>query len=525
MAVIQISRIQQRRGKTLQTGVPQLASGEFGWSVDTQELYIGNGSVAEGAPAVGNTRILTEHDNIFQIAQGTYTFKNPEIDTGSNINTGAPRTYQSKLDDFANARDFAANPDALVDITSRVQSAVNATCELRQTLYFPAGRYIVSGTIYLPPNTKIVGEGPGKTVIVTNSTGTIFQTVDGERNQLPNIISSGATPQHVHLQGLTLVSTSTNANPIVQLDCLNNSVVEDCQFSGAGPLDTSTVGIELRGQGAITCENIAIKGCCFNDLGVAIKSDYDIKKISVTDNVFGTLANGLDRGIVLAENLTGSSPQLIGPVDIAVSSNVFESINQEAIYVGPTPYGNEPVRSSNNKFNLVGNGTNQNEYTQVSDVITFRSFGNSSTDDSFGRLDQLNHSDLVQYNTIKPVISGPAFVNQRIMIPSLINGSGTYPLFAWPTSQYDIDDISSPGQCIMLNYFYHNTADQITRKGKVQVVRNSSTSTVSDSFFYSGSSDGGITFKVDSTRDDVTLVSFDCSGGQALLSCSVEITQ
>ena len=60
MAVVQISKIQVRRGKKTVSGIPQLASGELGWAVDTQELYIGNGSVAEGAPAVGNTKILTE---------------------------------------------------------------------------------------------------------------------------------------------------------------------------------------------------------------------------------------------------------------------------------------------------------------------------------------------------------------------------------------------------------------------------------------------------------------------------------
>jgi hypothetical protein len=63
MAITSISRIQQRRGRANSgTGLPQLASGELGWAIDTQELYIGNGAVSEGAPFVGNTRILTEHD-------------------------------------------------------------------------------------------------------------------------------------------------------------------------------------------------------------------------------------------------------------------------------------------------------------------------------------------------------------------------------------------------------------------------------------------------------------------------------
>jgi hypothetical protein len=63
MAIYQISRIQVRSGKKGgSTGVPQLATGEFAWAVDSQELFIGNGPLFDGAPEIGNTRILTEHD-------------------------------------------------------------------------------------------------------------------------------------------------------------------------------------------------------------------------------------------------------------------------------------------------------------------------------------------------------------------------------------------------------------------------------------------------------------------------------
>ena len=41
MAVVQISKIQVRRGEENQTGIPQLAGGEFGWAEDTENLYIG----------------------------------------------------------------------------------------------------------------------------------------------------------------------------------------------------------------------------------------------------------------------------------------------------------------------------------------------------------------------------------------------------------------------------------------------------------------------------------------------------
>lgn len=59
MAVIQISRIQQRRG--LEADLPSLSSAELGWSVDTRKLYIGNGTTEEGAPSLGKTEILTQY--------------------------------------------------------------------------------------------------------------------------------------------------------------------------------------------------------------------------------------------------------------------------------------------------------------------------------------------------------------------------------------------------------------------------------------------------------------------------------
>jgi hypothetical protein len=81
MAIVQISQIKHRRG--LQDDLPQLSSAELGWSVDTQKLYIGNGTLAEGAPEVGNTRILTTADLPF--ANSTVLGQTLSNNTTSNI--------------------------------------------------------------------------------------------------------------------------------------------------------------------------------------------------------------------------------------------------------------------------------------------------------------------------------------------------------------------------------------------------------------------------------------------------------
>jgi hypothetical protein len=69
--ITQISRIQQRRG--LQENLPQLASGELGWAVDTRKLYIGNGTIEEGAPSTGVTEILTQYSPLNYFIGNTAT--------------------------------------------------------------------------------------------------------------------------------------------------------------------------------------------------------------------------------------------------------------------------------------------------------------------------------------------------------------------------------------------------------------------------------------------------------------------
>ena len=82
MAIVQISRIQIRRGQKNQNeGLPQLASGELAWAIDSQELFIGNGSLSEGAPFVGNTKVLTQSDDLFELA-ASYTYKKGLTQTG-----------------------------------------------------------------------------------------------------------------------------------------------------------------------------------------------------------------------------------------------------------------------------------------------------------------------------------------------------------------------------------------------------------------------------------------------------------
>jgi hypothetical protein len=62
VAIVQISQVTNRKGRA--ADLPQLAGAELGWSTDTRQLWIGNGTLADGAPVIGNTEILTEFSEI-----------------------------------------------------------------------------------------------------------------------------------------------------------------------------------------------------------------------------------------------------------------------------------------------------------------------------------------------------------------------------------------------------------------------------------------------------------------------------
>lgn len=194
MAITQISRIQHRRG--LQQDLPQLASAEFGWSVDTRKLYIGNGTIEEGAPTIGVTEILTEHSEILTLTADIYSFKGlmatgVAIETGPSPTLPIRRTVQDKFDDIASVRDFGAIANGVVDDTAAINRALSRVfgndegmypLHHHRAIYFPSGKYRITGTINIPPYTRIYGESRHSVQFVGEGASSVTVTATGSEN-------------------------------------------------------------------------------------------------------------------------------------------------------------------------------------------------------------------------------------------------------------------------------------------------------------------------------------------------------
>ncbi len=160
--------------------MPQLSSAELAWAVDTQELFIGNGSVAEGAPYVGNTRVLTEHDNLLELA-GSYKFAEPDV----SITASVFRSIQSKLDEIeVSLTDFGPEPDPSTDHSSYLQTALsqlfqNADTRFRKKLKIPNGHYYFTTVLKIPSNVIIEGETRNGVILDVGTTGIEFVSESG----------------------------------------------------------------------------------------------------------------------------------------------------------------------------------------------------------------------------------------------------------------------------------------------------------------------------------------------------------
>jgi len=264
MAVVQISRIQVRRGKANDgTGLPQLASGEMAWAVDTQQLYIGNGAVSEGSPAVGNTRLLTENDlssygNLLALLQYTYKVNDTTIVTGPSANTPIQRTFQTRLDDLSTTANFGALGNAVNDDTAALQRAINQlflnpsqpsstysgsyptgtpdAVKTRVVLTIPPGLYSTSSTIFIPSYATLEGAGADKTIIYYNS---VSAQKGATTNSSPVITMSTATADMV---GATISGTNITAGATILSVTAGQSIIVSVNASATASNITFTIG-------------------------------------------------------------------------------------------------------------------------------------------------------------------------------------------------------------------------------------------------------------------------------------------
>ena len=437
MAIVQISRITQRKG--LEADLPQpLAGAELGWAVDQRRLFIGNGTIEDGAPIVGNTEVLTEFSDILGFAS-QYTYKGDAagytVQTGSTPGDPVAQSIQSRLDSYAVITDFGATGDGVTDVTANINRALfqifcrSTNPSARRSVFFPAGIYIITDTLNIPPNCQLYGEGPDSTIIsfnvqdwtstisypsgvlvyntattlyyrsnfvvpigtaiaATNPDGDpywtaetlpeyIFQTADSLQQTGVNIATNGASlPGNVEISGMKFLTNQVHDGALIEYadGCVFESVAIEGPLSALELVDAgdNVAAIRWSSSSSAVSRSATWNNCKFSGFTYATDTEQQIQGVTFSNCDFDTLYQGVVLG--------GASPVNGGATGVRIVQNSFNNIHSEGIVIDGVSHN----ASAYNTFYDVGNGFNGYTFPATS-IIVIDAENNVSIGDMFGR--------------------------------------------------------------------------------------------------------------------------------------------
>jgi len=434
VAIVQISRITQRKGLT--TDLPQpLAGAEFGWATDERRLFIGNGTIEDGAPIVGNTEVLTEFSDVLAFTTA-YTYQGAAagytVQTGASASVPIAQSIQQRLDSYAVITDFGAMGDGITDDTAAINRALyqlycrESNTAIRRSLFFPAGTYIVTDTIAIPPYALLYGEGSNSSIVkfsvlpwtnavaypsgvLVSNSGSFYRAnfdvpigtnlgsttsggqyywgniSTGAATTLPTCVASTAdslqqtgvsvgangatTPQYIALRDMSFVTDQANDSFLWQnaQQCSATGVT----FSGAGTTSTLTVAtanthaVNYAGTSP-ACKNIIMDTCKFTGCTYATYTNATVQGITYSNSTFDTLY----QGVYFSTNPTG----------VRVVQNTFDNIYAEGVVFSACSLN----ASAYNTFYDVGNHF-AGIGSPASNIILISGDNNISVGDMFTR--------------------------------------------------------------------------------------------------------------------------------------------
>ena len=512
MAIVQISRITNRKG--LIENLPQLAGAELGWAVDTRQLFIGNGTLQEGAPVIGNTEILTEFSDIAAVSN--YTYKDIAVgyaaQTGPTASDPVVRTVQAKLDDFADVRDFGAIGDGAADDTAAINRAlfqlycVEANTQIRRTLYFPAGTYKVTETIIIPAYAKLVGEGANCTTIYLDTSSDISSLSayvarygDSLQQTGVNIGNNGAAaPTNIEISSMTFQTAEVTDVFLVEdaTQCYFDSV----NFVGpltaadiiATPSADNIAGVRFASTVSLVCNQITLDKCRFQGLTYGINTDQEINSVTVSNGAFVTLYQGITLG--------AGTPVNGGATGFRAVQNLFDEIYSEGIVY-------DAVDLNVSAYNVFYDVGNQYSSSPVTPVILFGNDNNVSISDMFERDDvdaQIEPRVEVtgSATTTGTQIQVGHYARENGRIFTLADNQSNQTIFTTDTSTIKAYEMT-----------YTITRDTVVRFGTLVVTAGSVSPAVSYADEYTEDASSGITLSVTRSGSVVSVLYSSTSTG------------
>ena len=359
--------------------------------------------------------------------------------------TAVSRTLQQRLDDYVSVRAFGAVGDGVADDTSAIQTALNelysnaidtGTTRASRILFFPAGTYLTSASLLIPPHAHLVGEGASNTVIYqSGGHSTVAQTVDNRGNTFGNIGNASAlVPTQIKITGITFQNGENYGG--FSIDCANNLQFVDCAFTGTysfGSADDArspklSQGVTVRSTTALPCANIVFDRCHFSQFARLIDISYDVRYVKFNNCSFGNAYYAA----MIAENTDGVSNGLTkGPIDLKIISSYFYNIMAQTVWVKAVGGTIENIVSFNNFYAATVSMNNGGVNSTITFPIIEFDRGDCTTQTDYFEISKLRSNTLPPVTT---VLGSGSPGSQQNVITLLDNQSTPHYLINFPVS-------------------------------------------------------------------------------------------
>ena len=278
--------------------------------------------------------------------------------SGVNASGTTARPIGNILDDSLSVLDYGAVGDGLTDDTAAIQQAIAdewariseapaSPLSSRNTIHFPAGKYLVSESILLYPYITLQGEGVYNTSVslAPGASGPVFRTADSLGQTDANIGTNGAIlPIGISVLSMTIDGSADHLHDVVLLQRCQRVLIQFCRLVGAwnslaDPLTyKGAVLVQSLGTAVVT-RDIVIRDCLVTSVSYGIQCSDPVSRLLIQ---LSQISNSY-----IGVNLQGGDA---GPLYTQISQCVFDSVSAYGIYVNTT----KRMTSLGNTFNVVG---------------------------------------------------------------------------------------------------------------------------------------------------------------------------
>ena len=372
-----VQPIRTRGGYPVNSGTPARLYVNSDYSIQVQNK---NGSVVYSAPAA-----TERYGNI--ITAATIDF--------SHATTYPQGTVGNALQLVVNVKNapFNAVGDGVADDTVAIQTAINYAATENVGVFFPAGTYLLAGTLTAGSNAALVGEGPGRSVLLkkTASTGHILD------------ILGTSTKSNIYIAGFSFDCNLIDAG--IVLEHVSDLLIENCYV-----FDTPYWGINLgktdSTSSSIVNDNVTVRNCKFENTTQTYEHllIFNSKNVVVDDCHFKTAADGI--GIGIYQNAD----------NVVISNSYFEDMKTGLYYSLST----NNITISNSFFR---NNINGIQGANLSDNGAF-GYSRTYNVNVLGCTFQGNTGTPVQFGAVKGATLSTCYIDQNSQYGALINQGG-----------------------------------------------------------------------------------------------------